>query len=137
MTNVSITVNGCQLIDGQKDIISTKTVGKLGFRNNKYLIKYNEQDEDGNLTQTQITVYDSQATLKRSGATVSTMLIEKGRNHPCSYSVNGITLDLNVMGKNVKNNLGLNGGVLTLEYSIYSGNALLSENTTEIILKEV
>ena len=137
MTNAIITVRGYQYINGEEDVIELKTQGKFGLKDGKFYIKYSEQDEFGVETQTLIKVSDSQTLLQRSGGTESRMVVEVGKRNCCLYSAQGAGLMLEIYGEHIENGLTCFGGNLTLEYSILTNSTLLSQNKTEITVKEV
>lgn len=137
MTNALITVKGYQYINGEEDVIELTAQGKFTINNGKYYIRYSESDESGTQTDTLIKADGNQVLLQKSGGTDSRMIIEEGKQFTCVYKSSGAGLILDIQGKKIDNRLSLFGGTLTLEYSIFSSNTLLSQNKTEITVKEV
>ncbi len=137
MTNALITVKGYQYINGQEDVIELTAKGMFALKDGKYYIRYNESDESGGQTDTLIKVDNSQVLLQKSGVTESRMVIEEGKQFTCLYKTSGTGLMLDIKGEKINNKLSCFGGTLTLEYSISNSNILLSQNKTEITVKEV
>lgn len=137
MNNFLITVKGVQYINDDEDIIELKTLGKFKFNNNKFYIKYSQTDDDGSVTNTLIKVGDNEVLLQRSGATESRMQIEVGKRNSCYYRSQGAGMILEVYGISIENALTLNGGSLSLEYSLSINSAPISQNKIEITVKEV
>ena len=138
--DVIIDIFSLQSLDDQSDTIEFTTDGKFGFENGEYYISYDE----GKLFETEQEVRtkiflktDNSATLLRSGAFKSRMLIEKGKRNTCFYSTPYGEMVIGIFGEEIENHLTQDGGYLKLKYNIDSNLQLLSRNEVKISVREV
>ncbi len=138
--DVIIDIFSLQSLDDQSDTIEFTTDGKFGFENGEYYISYDE----GKLFETEHEVRtkiflktDNSATLLRSGAFKSRMLIEKGKRNTCFYSTPYGEMVIGIFGEEIENHLTQDGGYLKLKYNIDSNLQLLSRNEVKISVREV
>lgn len=138
--DVIIDIQSFQSLDDQKDTIEFTTDGKFGFKNGEYYISYDEGKlfESEREVRTKIFLKpDNSATLLRSGAFESRMLIEKGKRNTCFYSTPYGEMVIGIYGEQIENNLSDCGGYLKLKYNIDSNLQLLSRNEVKISIREV
>ncbi len=140
MKDVLIDIKGTQNVDGEDDVVSLTTVGKLNVIGGKTYLKYDDcTSGDGETISCLIKVdpKDESVIMQRSGAYSSRMYIKKSQRHTCHYETAAGTLTMGIFGENIKNELGENGGKLFLSYTIDVNFGMLSRNSVEISVKEV
>ncbi|SCI31109.1 MULTISPECIES: DUF1934 domain-containing protein [unclassified Romboutsia] len=83
--DVKININTIQYDEHSKiDIINVNTVGTLHEKNDATYLMYKEDNEGVEIT-TSIKVSKKEITIKRFGASNSTMVFEKGKVHTSNY----------------------------------------------------
>lgn len=139
MKDVIIDIKGTQGIDGEEEVIELSTIGKLSERGGKFLITYEDSESfKPNKVKTMLKIEgNDKATMIRSGAIESRMVIEKGRRNTCFYSIPQGEIVLGIFAQNIINTLNAHGGEVKMSYNIDLDNSLLSRNTVEISIKEV
>ena len=139
LKDVLIKIKGTNDSGGDINKVELLTMGKLGQKNGKTYILYDEQESIGTAgVKTLLRVEDeSQVILQRSGALNSRMTVEKGQRHNCSYSTVQGDIMVGVFGESVENQLNEKGGRLYMRYTVDVNTGLLSRNEIEISVKEV
>lgn len=138
MNEFIIEIKGTQGIDEQSDIIELSTVGTLSEKDGKFLITYEENKTlENKSVRTKVLTEQNKVIMLRSGGIDSRMVIEKGKRNTCFYAIPQGELVLGVFGESIENNLGLNGGRLSMSYTIDIDNSLISQNTVEISVRKV
>lgn len=138
MKKVLIKIKGTQGLDGENAVIELATEGTLRQFDGDYIISYTEdQTIENKPTKTVLTVKDNNTViLERRGELNSRLVITEGERNNCLYAIPQGSLTLGIYGKTVTNNLGDNGGTLTMVYTIDANLQPLSENTVEITVEE-
>ena len=139
MKKVSITVIGVQGVDGQKERVTTKSIGTIEKMGNGYLLKYSENaTADVPAVSTEFLVRsDKTATLTRNGGIKSKLIISEGKSSNCLYSTPVGSINLTVTGERVNYRLTEMTGEMYLSYKISQNGNLISKNEVRIIIKEV
>lgn len=138
MNEFIIEIKGTQGIDEQSDIIELSTVGTLSEKDGKFLITYEENKTlENKSVRTKVLTEQDKVIMLRSGGIDSRMVIEKGKRNTCFYAIPQGELVLGVFGESIENNLSLNGGRLSMSYTIDIDNSLISQNTVEISVRKV
>lgn len=139
MKKVSITVIGVQGVDGQKERVTTKSIGTIEKMGNGYLLKYSENSTaDVPAVSTELLVRsDKTATLTRNGGIESKLIISEGKSSNCLYSTPVGSINLTVTGERVNYRLTEMTGEMYLSYKISQNGNLISKNEVRIIIKEV
>lgn len=137
--DVLITVKGEQSIQGENDSTQLTTYGRFGLRDGKYFISYEEgQIEGSGNVKTKININSPDlVVINRSGDIESRMEIAKGVRKSCLYSTTVGNIYIDVYGEKISVNLNENGGKIKLQYGIFSGLNVISQNKVEITVKEV
>lgn len=139
LKNVLIKIKGTNTSEGNADKVEFTTEGKLGEKEGKMYILYEEAESIGTTgVKTMLKVEnDRQVVLQRSGALNSRMTIEKGQRHNCCYSTVQGDIMVGVFGEAIKSELGACGGKLYMRYTVDVNMGLVSRNEIEISVKEV
>lgn len=140
MKDVLIDIKGTQNVDGQDDVISLTTVGKMNIVGDKTYLKYDDcTSADGEQISCLIKIdpKDDSVMMQRSGVMNSRMYIKKGQRHTCHYETVAGTLTMGVFGESIKDEIRENGGRLFMSYTIDVNYGMLSRNSVEISVKEV
>ncbi len=138
MNEVIIDIKGIQGIDGDSDTIELSTMGTISEKDGKFLLTYEENETiKENTVKTLVKTEKNKVTMIRSGSINSRMIIEKGQRNTCFYSIPQGELVLGIFGEDIKNTLNLDGGTLSMSYTIDIENSLVSKNTVEINVRKV
>lgn len=140
MKDVLIDIKGTQSIDGEDDVVSLTTVGKMNFIGGKKYIKYDDctsSDNEAISCLIKIDPKDDSVIMQRQGAFNSRMYIKRGQRHTCHYETVGGTLTMGIFGESIKDEITDNGGKLFMSYTIDVNYGMLSRNSVEINVKEV
>ncbi len=138
MKDVIINIKGTQGFEDTSDIIELTTYGTLSERDGKFLISYEENEEQSGVIKTLVKAEGNQKVImKRSGQIESNLTVEKGKRNRCFYAIPQGNLMLGIFGESIVNTLSDNGGKLKMSYTIDIENGLISRNTVEISVKEV
>lgn len=131
-----ITIKGIYDIDGSNDTIELLTRGRFYRRNNSYWVSYDESETTGyEGHKTTLHIEPDKVTMRRSGASESQLVVQKGVRHQCMYNTGFGAMTIGVSGKNVKSSLNDLGGTVDFSYSMDINTALTSEN--RVIIKVV
>ena len=139
LKNVLIKIKGTNTAEGNADNVEFTTEGKLGEKEGKMYILYEEEESIGaSGVKTMLKVdSDRQVILQRSGALNSRMIIEKGQRHNCCYSTVQGDVMVGIFGEAIKSELDDDGGKLYMRYTVDVNMGLISRNEIEISVKEV
>lgn len=139
LKNVLIKIKGTNTSGGNADKVEFTTEGKLGEKEGKMYILYEEAESIGTTgVKTMLKVEnDRQVILQRIGALNSRMTIEKGQRHNCCYSTVQGDIMVGVFGEAIKSELDVDGGRLYMRYTVDVNMGLVSRNEIEISVKEV
>lgn len=140
LKDVVISIKGSQGLDGEKDIIELTTEGRMGIKEDEFLLTYKEGQllDSGEDVETKLFIRrDGSAVLQRSGSLNSRMEIMVGKRNICYYSTPIGDIVIGITGEEVRCNLTESGGEVDLVYTIDSDLRLISENKVNIIVSEV
>lgn len=136
LKNVIMVIRGTQTVEDMQDTVELTTVGKMGEKNGKTFLTY-EEDEDGVSVVTTLKISGEESvTMQKSGGNTSRLMIEKGQRNISIYETGYGNLAIGVFGETIKNGLQQNGGVLEVSYTLDANSSLLSHNKLEISVKE-
>ena len=137
--DVLITVKGEQSVQGESDSVELATCGRFGLRDGNYFLSYEEgQIEGSGKVKTKININSPDlVVLSRSGDIESRMEIVKGERKPCLYATTVGNIYIDIYGEKISVDLNEMGGSIKLQYSIFSGLNVISQNKVEITVKEV
>ncbi len=137
--DVIINIKGTQGLDGETDVVEFTTEGKLGIRDEKYFLSYEEgQLLEGAKVKTKMLINsDTSVVLERKGDINSRMEIEKGERRTCFYGTPIGNITIGIYGEELDVNLSEKGGRIKLSYNIDSQLTPVSQNKVEITVKEV
>ncbi len=139
LKNVLINIVGTNTVENEADKVEFTTEGKLGEKEGKMYILYEEDESIGARgVKTMLKIEnDKQVILQRSGPLNSRMTIEKGQRHNCCYSTVQGDIMVGVFGEVIKSEINQNGGKLYMRYTVDVNMGLVSRNEIEISVKEV
>jgi len=134
MKNVLIKITGKQGIGEDTDSIELTTVGKMGIKEGKFLLTYDESELLGvkGIKTSLIIKDDDTVVLQRSGGYTSRLVVQKGIRNSCFYSTPHGDLLIGIFGEAVSHNLSEKGGTVNMSYTIDSNLQLISRNSVEI-----
>lgn len=137
--DVLIKIKGTNEANGEKNTVELKTVGKMGKREGKTYLIYDESESIGTKGVKTTLKIDgqSQVVLQRTGALTSRLIIENGMRHNCCYSTVQGDIQVGVFGEKITSSLKDNGGNLYMRYTVDVNMGLISRNEIEISVKEV
>lgn len=134
--NYLISVTGTQIIDGEKESISLKTLGEYETDGTSQYIRYKEYDGDNPeicFNNTVKVEKGNTVTVIRSGPQQSRLILERGRRHQCHYNTMFGDLMVGVFTNIVESKLTEKGGTLHAAYTLDFNAGLVSKN--EIFIK--
>ena len=134
MKNVLIKITGKQGIGEDTDSIELTTVGKMGIKEGKFLLTYDESELLGvkGIKTSLMIKDDDTVVLQRSGGYTSRLVVQKGIRNSCFYSTPHGDLLIGIFGEAVSHNLSEKGGTVNMSYTIDSNLQLISRNSVEI-----
>ncbi len=137
--DVIISIKGTQGIDGESDVVEFTTEGRLGIKDGKYFLSYEEGKLlEGAEVKTKMLINSPQSVvLQRTGDINSRMEIIKGERRTCFYSTPVGNISIGIYGEELDINLSEFGGSIRLAYTIDSQLKTISRNKVEIKVKEV
>ena len=111
--NAIITIKNRQRIDKECDDIEVITEGSFYDKNGTYYILYTEGEEG---VSTRIKASRQTVSIRKSGASSSDFLYEKGRIHSFVYRMSYGEIAMELATQEVCIELGENGGTIVLDY---------------------
>ena len=139
MTDVIIDIKGIQEVDGEEDVVSVTTVGKMDVIVGKTYLRYDDSAAtgmEGVSCLIKIDREDNSVVMSRSGALNSRMYVKKGQRHICHYQTAQGTLTMGIFGESVQENIGKDGGSLFMSYTLDVNYGMVSRNKVEINVKQ-
>ncbi len=135
---VVIQINSAQAFeDGADDSMELITKGTLHNRRGNYYIIYKDTAVTGmEGVTTSLKVDGSKVILNRMGSVDHKLTFEEGVLHGSTYVTPHGSMFFEVYTQNMEINLTEQGGNITLKYSLFSQEQLLSRNILEITIKE-
>ena len=138
MEKAIFNIKSTQEIDGHTDTMEFMCVGTFTISDKTTVLEYDESVSIGiEGVTTTLTINDNGiVTLQRSGGKYGNLVVEEGKRHLCQYVTEYGDIMIGIYGESVKNQLSVNGGNLSLQYSIDINSGLLSKNRVEISIRE-
>lgn len=136
MAKALITIIGHQKFDDDKDQVEMKTVGTVEHDDDNYIIRYNEELENGTAplrAKLNIAKDESKVEMIKSGPYSSCLIIEKSKRHLCNYGTEYGDMLMGIFGREVKNDFNENEGTFKFSYDIDINGAISSQN--DVIIK--
>lgn len=136
MAKALITIIGHQKFDDDKDQVEMKTVGTVEYDDDNYIIRYNEELENGTAplrAKLNIAKDESKVEMIKSGAYSSCLIIEKSKRHLCNYGTEYGDMLMGIFGREVENDFNENEGTFKFSYDIDINGAISSQN--DVIIK--
>ena len=137
--NYLISIVGAQMVENQQDEVVLTTSWSFREKNGKkYIIyhKYSERNPNIKTTSTLKIDGENKITLTKNGEKSSTLILEKGVRHYCSYDLGLGNMMLGVYTNNITCDLNKNGGTIQADYSLDINSTLISKNKILIKVKE-
>lgn len=129
-----ISIKGIYDIDGERDVIELLTCGRFYRKDNSYWLSYNESETTGFAGhRTTLRVEPDKVTMRRTGASQSNLVVQKGCRHQCSYETGYGAIMVGISGEHIANDLTDSGGTVDFSYSMDINTVLTSEN--RVIIK--
>ena len=139
MEKVLIEIIGSQNIDNQFDKTEFKTVGTFEELEEKYVIKYKEEQDAGEepINVSVVVLKDeSSVEMTREGAVVSRLVIERSQRNLCHYGTAYGEILMGISGHSIEHEFDKNGGKFTFGYDIDINGALASKNRVKLSYKK-
>ncbi len=139
MEKVLIEIIGSQNIDNQFDKTEFKTVGTFEELEEKYVIKYKEEQDAGEepINVSVVVLKDeSSVEMTREGAVVSRLVIERSQRNLCHYCTAYGEILMGICGRSIEHEFNENGGKFTFGYDIDINGALASKNRVKLSYKK-
>ena len=136
---VMISVRGTQEFENQDDeVVELLSVGTLSSSGDGYTVSYEETELTGmEGVTTTFDVQKDQIVLRRTGAVVSTMIFQPGRQHESLYDMGFGALLMSVEATHVVSRLSDMGGEFELDYIIRIENQIAGVNSYVIKVREM
>ena len=131
MEKVLIEVIGTQNIDSQFDKTELKTVGTFEELEEKYIIRYKEEQGEG-----EAPVDESVVEMTRDGAISSRLVIERSQRNLCHYGTAYGDILMGISGHSIEHEPNENGGKFSFGYDIDINGALASKNRVKLTYKK-
>lgn len=131
MEKVLIEVIGTQNIDSQFDKTELKTVGTFEELEEKYIIRYKEEQGEG-----EAPVDVSVVEMTRDGAISSRLVIERSQRNLCHYGTAYGDILMGISGHSIEHEPNENGGKFSFGYDIDINGALASKNRVKLTYKK-
>lgn len=136
--NVWLTINSTQKFDGcEAEHVDLVTVARLYERNGKYYIAYEESELTGlEGTHTTVKLDGKRVSMIRTGTCPSELLFAEHQRHVGLYQTPYGAMTIATHTSNVENNIGDNGGQLTLDYTIEVDHSAIGQHHFEMVVAE-
>ena len=135
--NYLITIDTTQKTDAGDDNFTLSTFGEYDYSSGSTEIRYEDSAATGfEGCKTVLRIEPSSVTRKRTGASSSHMILEKGKKHICHYTTPYGDLPLGVYTEDIRDELNEKGGTLDLRYSLDLNANLFALNHLKITVRE-
>lgn len=129
-----ISIKGIYNVDGEKDVIELLTCGRFYRKSNGYWLSYDESETTGFAGhRTTLHVEPGKVTMRRTGASQSHLVVERGCRHQCCYDTGYGAITVGISGEHMALDLSDDGGTVDFSYSMDINTVLTSEN--RVIIK--
>lgn len=139
MEKVLIEVVGTQNIDSQFDKTKLKTVGTFEELEEKYIIRYKEEQGEGEApVDVSVVVLKDESVVEmtRDGAISSRLVIERSQRNLCHYGTAYGDILMGISGHSIEHEPNENGGKFSFGYDIDINGALASKNRVKLTYKK-
>ena len=139
MEKVLIEVIGTQNIDSQIDKTELKTVGTFEELEEKYIIRYKEEQGEGEApVDVSVVVLKDESVVEmtRDGAISSRLVIERSQRNLCHYGTAYGDILMGISGHSIEHEPNENGGKFSFGYDIDINGALASKNRVKLTYKK-
>lgn len=139
MEKVLIEVIGTQNIDNQFDKTELKTIGTFEELEEKYIIKYKEEQGEGEkpIDVSVVVLKDeSVVEMTRDGEISSRLVIERSQRNLCHYGTAYGDILMGISGHSIEHEPNENGGKFSFGYDIDINGALASKNRVKLSYKK-
>lgn len=130
-----ITILGKQKYGNESDQVEITTVGTVEEKTDKYIIRYNEEQEPplAPIKSTlKISKDNSVVELTKSGPYSSCLIVERSKRNLCNYGTEYGNMLMGIYGRSVETDYGSENGKFSFEYDIDFNGSLASQN--EVII---
>ena len=137
--NALITMKSKQDIEGEEDLIEVTTVGNYSKKGNKFYVTYEGSEisgYDGSKTTIKINNTDNSLMLLRRGSTTTQMFFERGNKYTGLYNTPFGVLTVDVSTKDLKIDVGEDGGEVSLDYFVGINNEFPVRNSLYMQIKK-
>lgn len=137
--NILVSIVGTQSNGPSQDSVEMLTEAEMEQLDEITDIRYKEPDENGfEECHTHIRVIGNTCvTITRSGRYASQLILEKGQRHLNHYDMGFGQLVMGVSTSRIENTLRLDGGALTVNYTLEMNHSLISNNRFVLKIVEV
>ena len=139
MEKVLIEVIGTQNIDSQCYKTELKTVGTFEELEEKYIIRYKEEQGEGEApVDVSVVVLKDESVVEmtRDGAISSRLVIERSQRNLCHYGTVYGDILMGISGHSIEHEPNENGGKFSFGYDIDINGALASKNRVKLTYKK-
>lgn len=139
MEKVLIEVIGTQNIDSQFDKTELKTVGTFEELEEKYIIRYKEEQGEGEApVDVSVVVLKDESVVEmtRDGAISSRLVIERSQRNLCHYGTAYGDILMGISGHSIEHEPNESGGKFSFGYDIDINGALASKNRVKLTYKK-
>ena len=139
MEKVLIEVIGTQNIYSQNDKTELKTVVTFEELEEKYIIRYKEEQGEGEApVDVSVVVLKDESVVEmtRDGAISSRLVIERSQRNLCHYSTAYGDILMGISGHSFEHEPNENGGKFSFGYDIDINGALASKNRVKLTYKK-
>lgn len=139
MEKVLIEVIGTQNIDSQFDKTELKTAGTFEELEEKYIIRYKEEQGEGEApVDVSVVVLKDESVVEmtRDGAISSRLVIERSQRNLCHYGTAYGDILMGISGHSIEHEPNENGGKFSFGYDIDINGALASKNRVKLTYKK-
>lgn len=117
------------------DTVELTTVGTIEETDDKYIIRYNEEQEPPRSTiRAKLSIQKDKSTVEmlRSGDVGSCLIIERSKRNLCRYGTEYGDLLMGIYGRSIEADAGESEGVFSFAYDIDVNGALTSQNEVTV-----
>ena len=137
-----ISVEGTQVIDGERETEELTTTAEYSERGGKKLIKYREygasEENPEFIVSNLIRLEENKVTLtKRYEGRTGQMIFECDKRHQCMYANEVGNLTIGIYTETINDDISSEGGTLEIDYTIDFNGGFESENHIFITLKKM
>lgn len=131
-----IKMKSIQITDGDENEVELITQGTYSYENGRYIVTYEDSEATGfEDSVTTIEVEGNRlASVTREGNAPSNLILEVNRKHHCHYGTPYGDMMVVIFSKEIDNDLGSEGGKLSMSYTIDINASYISDN---VIVMEI